>query len=84
MTLRRRRRVNDKLLKDYPDADSTPMGYVIAGRLTIARSHAPADVDGALASFRARATPVSRLGCGAGRRYYAGDTLLRHAGPRTR
>jgi TolA-binding protein len=68
--------INDRLLKDYPDADSTPMGYVIAGRLTIAKSHAPADVDGALASFERvpRLFPGSDAVPAAG--YYAGDTLL--------
>jgi outer membrane protein assembly factor BamD (BamD/ComL family) len=28
---------NDRLLKEYPDSDSAPMGYVIGGRLTMAK-----------------------------------------------
>lgn len=65
----------DKLLKDYPASDSAPMGYVVVGRLTIARSRAAADVDGALASFERvpRLFPSSPAVAAA--RYYAGDTL---------
>src|SRR5437870_12036526 len=36
---------NEKLLKEYPDADSAPMAYVISGRLTMAKGHAPTDVE---------------------------------------
>jgi TolA-binding protein len=65
----------DKLLKDYPASDSAPMGYVVIGRLTIAKSRAAADVDAALASFER----VSRLFPGsaavAAARFYAGDAL---------
>ena len=52
------------------------MGYVIAGRLTIAKGHAPADVDAALASFERvpRLFPGSDAVPAAG--FYAGDTLL--------
>ena len=65
----------DKLLKDYPASDSAPMGYVVIGRLTIAKSRAAADVEAALASFER----VSRLFPGspavAAARFYAGDAL---------
>lgn len=65
----------DKLLKDYPATDSAAMGYVVTGRLTLAKSHAPADVEAALASFER----VSRLFPGsaavAAARFYAGDAL---------
>src|SRR5688500_13027436 len=65
----------DRLLKDYPGSDSAPMGYVLAGRLTIARSQDPEAVETALASFER----VPRLFPGspavAAARYYAGDTL---------
>jgi len=65
----------DKLLKDYPNSDSAPMAYIVAGRLTIARGRSAADVDGALASF----DRVPRLFPGsdavAAARFYAGDTL---------
>ena len=65
----------DRLLKDYPGSDSAPMGYVLAGRLTIAKSQDPEAVDAALASFER----VPRLFPGspavAAARYYAGDTL---------
>jgi TolA-binding protein len=65
----------DRLLKDYPNSDSAPMAYIVAGRLTIARGHSPADVDGALASFER----VPRLFPGsdavAAARFYAGETL---------
>jgi len=66
---------NEKLLKEYPDADSTPMGYVIGGRLTIAKGRAAADVDAALASFERvpRLFPGSEAVAAAG--FYAGDTL---------
>lgn len=41
----------DTLLKEYPDADATPMGYVLVGRLAMARGRGAAEVDSALASF---------------------------------
>ena len=41
----------DRLLKEYPETDSAAMAHVVAGRLTMAHGHAPADVDAALASF---------------------------------
>ncbi len=65
----------DKLLKDYPDTDSTAMAYVLAGRLTIVKSRAGADVDAALASFERvpRLFPGSDAVPAAG--YYAGETL---------
>ena len=65
----------DRLLKDYPNSDSAPMAYIVAGRLTIARGRSAADVDGALASFER----VPRLFPGsdavAAARFYAGETL---------
>jgi TolA-binding protein len=65
----------DRLLKDYPNSDSAPMAYIVAGRLTIAKGRSPADVDGALASFER----VPRLFPGsdavAAARFYAGETL---------
>ncbi len=65
----------DKLLKDYPASDSAPMGYVVIGRLTTAKSRTAADVDAALASFERvpRLFPSSPAVAAA--RYYAGDTL---------
>ena len=65
----------DKLLKDYPASDSAPMGYVVTGRLTMAKSRTAADVDAALASFERvpRLFPSSPAVAAA--RYYAGDTL---------
>lgn len=65
----------DRLLKDYPASDSAPMGYVLVGRLAIARSRAAADVDAALASFERvpRLFPSSPAVAAA--RYYAGETL---------
>lgn len=65
----------DKLLKDYPDTDSTPMAYVLAGRLIIVKGHASADVDAALASFErvSRLFPSSDAVPAAG--YFSGDTL---------
>ena len=65
----------DRLLKDYPASDSAPMGYVVVGRLTIARSRAAADVDTALASFER----VPRLFPGspavAAAHFYTGEAL---------
>jgi TolA-binding protein len=65
----------DRLLKDYPASDSAPMGYVIVGRLAIARTRAAADIDTALASFERvpRLFPSSPAVAAA--RYYAGETL---------
>jgi TolA-binding protein len=65
----------DRLLKDYPASDSAPMGYVVVGRLAVARGRAPAEVDAALASFERvpRLFPTSPAVAAA--RYYAGDTL---------
>ena len=65
----------DRLLKDYPASDSAPMGYVLVGRLAIAASRAPADVDTALASFErvSRLFPSSPAVAAA--RFYTGDTL---------
>ena len=66
---------NDRLLKEYPDSDSAPMGYVINGRLTMAKGRAPADVEAALASFERvpRLFPGSEAVGAAG--FYAGDAL---------
>jgi TolA-binding protein len=65
----------DKLLKDYPSSDSAPMGYVVVGRLIVARGRTPADVDAALASFDRvpRLFPTSPVVAAA--RFFAGDTL---------
>jgi TolA-binding protein len=65
----------DKLLKDYPSSDSAPMGYVVVGRLTVAKGRTPADVDAALASFDRvpRLFPTSTAVAAA--RFFAGDTL---------
>src|SRR5690606_3976495 len=64
-----------RLLKDYPASDSAPMGYVLVGRLAIARTRAAADIDTALASFERvpRLFPSSPAVAGA--RYYARATL---------
>ena len=65
----------DRLLKEYPASDSAPMAYVLVGRLTIARSQAPADVDAALASFDRvpRLFPASPAVAAA--RYFSGETM---------
>jgi outer membrane protein assembly factor BamD (BamD/ComL family) len=65
----------DKLLKDYPSSDAAPMGYVIVGRLIVARGRNAADVDAALASFDRvpRLFPTSAAVAAA--RFFAGDTL---------
>jgi len=65
----------DKMLKEYASSDSAPMGYVVVGRLIVARSRAAADVESALASFDRvpRLFPTSQA-VGAAR-FYAGDTL---------
>ncbi|MEO5897433.1 MAG: tetratricopeptide repeat protein [Vicinamibacterales bacterium] len=65
----------DKLLKDYPASDSAPMGYVLTGRLTIARSHAAADVEAALASFERASRLFPGSPAVAAARFYAGDAL---------
>ena len=67
--------VVDKLLKDYPASDSAPMGYVVTGRLTIAKSRSAADVDAALASFERVPRLFPNSPAVAAARYYAGDTL---------
>lgn len=41
----------DAILKNYATSDSAPDAYVLAGRLALARSHQPADLDAALANF---------------------------------
>lgn len=65
----------DRLLKDYPASDSAPMAYVLAGRLSIARSRTPASMDAALASFERvpRLFPSSPAVAAA--KFYTGDTL---------
>lgn len=65
----------DRLLKDYPASDSAPMAYVLAGRLTVAKSRTPASVDTALASFERvpRLFPSSTAVAAA--RFYTGETL---------
>jgi hypothetical protein len=65
----------DKMLKEYASSDSAPMGYVIVGRLTVAKGRTPADVEAALASFDRvpRLFPTSTAVAAA--RYHAGETL---------
>lgn len=65
----------ERLLKEYGASDSAAMGYVLIGRLAIAKSRTAADVDAALASFERvpRLFPTSPAVAAA--RYYAGDTL---------
>jgi TolA-binding protein len=41
----------DSLLKKYPTADAAPDGYVMMGRLALARGHQPAELETALANF---------------------------------
>ncbi|HUF49127.1 MAG TPA: tetratricopeptide repeat protein [Vicinamibacterales bacterium] len=41
----------DALLRNYATSDSAPDGYVMAGRLALARSRQAADLDAALANF---------------------------------
>jgi TolA-binding protein len=41
----------DDLLKKYPTSNSAPDAYVLAGRLALARSHQPSDLEAALANF---------------------------------
>src|SRR5262249_34742135 len=66
-----------QLLKKYPDTDSAPMAHVIAGRLALAKGHAAADVNAALASFERvpRLFPGDQAVPAAG--FYSGDTLRR-------
>jgi TolA-binding protein len=65
----------DRLLKEYPASDSAPMAYVLTGRLAIATSRAPADVETALASFERvpRLFPNSQAVAAA--RFYSGQAL---------
>ncbi len=65
----------DRLLKEYPDTDSTPMAYVLDGRLTMAKGRTPGEVDAALAAFERvpRLFPGSDAVPAAG--FYAGETL---------
>jgi TolA-binding protein len=39
------------LLQRYPQADATPFGLVMAGRLILARGHGPAELESAIANF---------------------------------
>lgn len=41
----------DAILKTYPTSDSAPDAYLMAGRLALAKSHQPAELDAALANF---------------------------------
>ena len=41
----------DEILKKYATSNSAPDAYVMAGRLALARSHQPADLDAAVANF---------------------------------
>jgi tetratricopeptide (TPR) repeat protein len=41
----------DDILKKYATSHSAPDAYVLAGRLALARSHQPADLDAAVANF---------------------------------
>jgi TolA-binding protein len=41
----------DAIQKTYPTSDSAPEAYLMAGRLALAKSHQPADLDAALANF---------------------------------
>ena len=67
--------VVDKLLKEYPDTDAAPMGYVVSGRLAMAKGRAATNVDTALASFERvpRLFPGNDAVPAAG--FYAGETL---------
>jgi TolA-binding protein len=66
----------DRILKEYPDSDSAPMGYVLDGRHTMARSRTPEAVDAALASFERVFRLFPNSSAVAAARYYTGDTLL--------
>jgi TolA-binding protein len=65
----------DALLQKYPMSESAPLAHVMAGRITLAQSRAPASVEAALASF----DRVSRLFPGSdgvpAALVYAGDAL---------
>jgi len=65
----------DQLLKTYPDTDSAPMGYVIGGRVSMARGRGASDVDAAVASFERveRLFPGNDAVPAAG--FYAGEAL---------
>jgi TolA-binding protein/DNA-binding beta-propeller fold protein YncE len=65
----------DQLVKKYPRADATPQAHVMLGRLLLARSHARADAETALASFEraARLFPESGVAPAAG--FFAGEVL---------
>lgn len=65
----------EKLLREYPDADSAPMAHVVAGRLALAKGRTPTEVDAALASFERvpRLFPGDESVPAAG--FYAGETL---------
>jgi outer membrane protein assembly factor BamD (BamD/ComL family) len=41
----------DEILKKYATSNSAPDAYVIAGRLALAKSHQPVDLDAAIANF---------------------------------
>jgi TolA-binding protein len=66
---------SDLLQKKYGNSDSGPMGLVLAGRITLAKSRAAADVDSAIASY----DRVPRLFPGSdavpASMYYAGEAL---------
>lgn len=65
----------EKLLKDYPDADSAPMGHVLAGRIAFTKARTPAALDAALASYERvpRLFPGNEAVAAAG--FFAGETL---------
>ncbi|HEX6163091.1 MAG TPA: tetratricopeptide repeat protein [Vicinamibacterales bacterium] len=65
----------DQLLKTYPDTDSAPMGYVVGGRISMAKGRTPSDVDAAVASFERveRLFPGNDAVPAAG--FYAGEAL---------
>lgn len=65
----------DQLVKKYPRADATPQAHVMLGRLLLARSHARADAETALASFEraARLFPESGVAPAAG--FFGGEVL---------
>jgi outer membrane protein assembly factor BamD (BamD/ComL family) len=65
----------DQLLRTYPDTDSAPMGYVLGGRVSMAKGRSAAEVDAAVASFERveRLFPGNDAVPAAG--YYAGEAL---------
>ena len=65
----------EKLLKEYPDADSAPMAHVLSGRISFSKARTAASVDAALASYERvpRLFPGNEAVAAAG--YYAGETL---------